>query len=174
MHSILLNEQTTNSVRRDTMASESYWKVLQKSNRMLALNWETLVSARTEGDKKRIRRAERNYFQSLRSAMVATQNAVSERITARWPDPYRIRVSKKNRVSEGICAYRCSYLLSLMWAEKYVKFSSNVPVVLFISLARFLTSPFSFSLLLQKYDKRLQQCANYDKIDSSISSYAPY
>ena len=65
------------------MASEAYWKVLQKSNRMLALNWETLVSARTEGDKKRIRRAERNYFQSLRSAMRATQNAVSERITAR-------------------------------------------------------------------------------------------
>ncbi|MYC77947.1 hypothetical protein F4X10_19470 [Candidatus Poribacteria bacterium] len=64
------------------MASEAYWKVLQKSNRMLALSWETLVSARTEGDKKRIRRAERNYFQSLRSAMAATQNAVSERITA--------------------------------------------------------------------------------------------
>ena len=64
------------------MTSESYWKVLQKSNRMLALNWETLVSARVEGDKKRIRRAERNYFQSLRSAMLATQNAVSERITA--------------------------------------------------------------------------------------------
>lgn len=64
------------------MTSESYWKVLQKSNRMLALNWETLVSARVEGDKKRIRRAERNYFQSLRSAMLATQNAVSERISA--------------------------------------------------------------------------------------------
>ena len=64
------------------MASEAYWKVLQKSNRMLALNWETLVAARTEGDKKRIRRAERNYFQSLRSAMLATQNAVSERVTA--------------------------------------------------------------------------------------------
>lgn len=64
------------------MTSESYWKILQKSNRMLALNWETLVSARTEGDKKRIRRAERNYFQALRSAMAATQNAVSERITA--------------------------------------------------------------------------------------------
>ena len=78
----LLSEQITNSVRRDTMASEAYWKVLQKSNRMLALNWKTLVSARVEGDKKRIRRAERNYFQSLRSAMLATQNAVSERITA--------------------------------------------------------------------------------------------
>ena len=64
------------------MTSEAYWKVLQKSNRMLALNWETLVSARVEGDKKRIRRAERNYFHSLRSAMLATQNAVSERITA--------------------------------------------------------------------------------------------
>ncbi|MCE2413115.1 hypothetical protein J4G07_03845 [Candidatus Poribacteria bacterium] len=64
------------------MASKAYWKVLQKYNRILALNWETLVSARIEGDKKRIRRAERNYFQALRSAMVATQNAVSERITA--------------------------------------------------------------------------------------------
>ncbi len=50
---------------------------------MLALNWETLVSARIEGDMKRIRRAERNYFQALRSAMAATQNAVSERVTAR-------------------------------------------------------------------------------------------
>lgn len=78
----LLSEQTPNSVRRNTMASEAYWKVLQKSNRMLTLNWETLVAARTEGDKKRIRRAERNYFQSLRSAMLATQSAVSERITA--------------------------------------------------------------------------------------------
>ena len=78
----LLHEQITSSVRRNTMASEAYWKVLQKSNRMLALNWETLVAARTEGDKKRIRRAERNYFHSLRSAMLATQNAVSERITA--------------------------------------------------------------------------------------------
>ena len=65
------------------MTSEAYWKVLQKYNRMLALNWETLVSARIEGDMKRIRRAERNYFQSLRSTMAATQNAVSERATAR-------------------------------------------------------------------------------------------
>ena len=65
------------------MTSEAYWKVLQKSNRMLALNWETLVSARIEGNMKRIRRAERNYFQALRSAMLATQNAVSERVTAR-------------------------------------------------------------------------------------------
>ena len=65
------------------MTSEAYWKVLQKSNRMLTLNWETLVSARIEGDMKRIRRAERNYFHSLRSTIAATQNAVSERITAR-------------------------------------------------------------------------------------------
>lgn len=62
------------------MTSEAYWKVLQKSNRMLALNWETLVAARTEGNKERIKRAERNYFHSLRSAMTATQNAVSERL----------------------------------------------------------------------------------------------
>ena len=64
------------------MTTEAYWKVLQKSNRMLALNWETLVAARIEGNIQRIRRAERNYFQALRSAMAATQNAVSERITA--------------------------------------------------------------------------------------------
>lgn len=62
------------------MTVEAYWRVLKKSNRMLALNWETLVAARTEGDKERIKRAERNYFQSLRSAMAATQNAVSERL----------------------------------------------------------------------------------------------
>lgn len=63
------------------MTAEAYWRVLKKSNRMLALNWETLVAARTEGDKERIKRAERNYFHSLRSAMTATQNAVSERLT---------------------------------------------------------------------------------------------
>lgn len=63
------------------MATEAYWRVLKKSNRMLTLNWETLVAARTEGDNERIKRAERNYFQSLRSAIAATQNAVSERLS---------------------------------------------------------------------------------------------
>ena len=58
------------------MISEVHWKVLQKTNRMLALNWETLVAARTEGDQKRIKMAEMSYFQSLRSVLSATQNAV--------------------------------------------------------------------------------------------------
>ena len=58
------------------MISEVHWKVLQKTNRMLALNWETLVAARTEGDRKRIKMAEMRYFQSLRSVLSATQNAV--------------------------------------------------------------------------------------------------
>ena len=58
------------------MISEVHWKVLQKTNRMLALNWETLVAARIEGDQKRIKMAEMSYFQALRSVLSATQNAV--------------------------------------------------------------------------------------------------
>ena len=51
------------------MISEVHWKVLQKTNRMLKLNWETLVKARIEGDQKRIKLAEMSYFQSLRSVL---------------------------------------------------------------------------------------------------------
>ena len=58
------------------MISEVHWKVLQKTNRMLTLNWETLVKARIEGNQKRIKLAEISYFQSLRSVLSATQNAV--------------------------------------------------------------------------------------------------
>ena len=58
------------------MISEMHWKVLQKTNRMLTLNWETLVKARIEGNQKRIKLAEMSYFQSLRSVLSATQNAV--------------------------------------------------------------------------------------------------
>ena len=58
------------------MISEVHWKVLQKTNRMLALNWETLVAARIEGDQKRIKMAEMSYFQALRSVLSATHNAV--------------------------------------------------------------------------------------------------
>lgn len=58
------------------MISEGHWKVLQKTNRMLTLNWETLVKARIEGNQKRIKLAEMSYFQSLRSVLSATQNAV--------------------------------------------------------------------------------------------------
>lgn len=58
------------------MISEVHWKVLQKTNRMLKLNWETLVKARIEGDQKRIKLAEMSYFQSLRSVLSATHNAV--------------------------------------------------------------------------------------------------
>ena len=58
------------------MISEVHWKVLQKTNRMLTLNWETLVKARIEGNQKRIKLAEMSYFQSLRSVLSATQNAV--------------------------------------------------------------------------------------------------
>lgn len=58
------------------MISEGHWKVLQKTNRMLTLNWETLVKARIEGNQKRIKLAEMSYFQSLQSVLSATQNAV--------------------------------------------------------------------------------------------------
>ncbi len=58
------------------MITEGHWRILQKTNRMLTLNWKTLVEARIEGDQKRIKLAEMNYFQSLRSVLSATQNAV--------------------------------------------------------------------------------------------------
>ena len=58
------------------MITEMHWKVLQKTNRMLTLNWKTLVEARIEGDQKRIKLAEMSYFQSLRSVLSATHNAV--------------------------------------------------------------------------------------------------
>ena len=61
------------------MISEGHWKVLQKTNRMLTLTWETLVAARIEGDQKRIKMAETNYFHSLRSVLSATQNVVIKR-----------------------------------------------------------------------------------------------
>ena len=58
------------------MITEGHWKILQKTNRMLTLNWKTLVEARIEGDQKRIKLAEISYFQSLRRVLSATQNAV--------------------------------------------------------------------------------------------------
>ena len=58
------------------MITEGHWKILQKTNRMLTLNWKTLVEARIEGDQKRIKLAEMSYFQSLRRVLSATQNAV--------------------------------------------------------------------------------------------------
>ena len=60
------------------MITEMHWKVLQKTNRMLTLNWKTLVEARIEGDQKRIKMAEMSYFQSLRSVLSATHNAVEK------------------------------------------------------------------------------------------------
>ena len=60
------------------MIAEGHWKILQKTNRMLTLNWKTLAEARIEGDQKRIKMAEMNYFQALRSVLSATQNAVAK------------------------------------------------------------------------------------------------
>ena len=60
------------------MISEMQWRILQKTNRMLTLNWKTLVEARVEGDQKRIKMAEMSYFQSLRSVLSATHNAVAK------------------------------------------------------------------------------------------------
>lgn len=56
------------------MVSEGHWKVLQKTNRMLTLNWKTLVEARIEGNQKRIKLAEMSYFESLRRVLSAIQN----------------------------------------------------------------------------------------------------
>ena len=60
------------------MITEMHWRILQKTNRMLTLNWKTLVEARIEGDQKRIKMAEMSYFQSLRSVLSATHNAVEK------------------------------------------------------------------------------------------------
>ena len=60
------------------MISNANWRVLEKTNRMLALNWEALKRARATEDQHTIKMAEMNYFQALQSVIVSTQNAVAQ------------------------------------------------------------------------------------------------
>ena len=60
------------------MISNADWRVLEKTNRMLALSWEALRRARATKDSHTIKMAEMNYFQALQSVIVSTQNAVAQ------------------------------------------------------------------------------------------------
>ena len=65
------------------MISNADWRVLEKTNRMLALSWEALRHARATKDNHTIKMAEMNYFQALQSVIVSTQNAVSQRTASK-------------------------------------------------------------------------------------------
>ena len=60
------------------MISNADWRILEQTNRMLALSWEALRRARATEDNHTIKMAEMNYFQALQSVLVSTQNAVSQ------------------------------------------------------------------------------------------------
>ena len=60
------------------MISNADWRILEKTNRMLALNWEALRRARATEDKHTIKMAEMRYFQALQSVIASTQNAVAQ------------------------------------------------------------------------------------------------
>lgn len=60
------------------MISNADWRILEQTNRMLALSWEALRRARTTEDNHTIKMAEMNYFQALQSVLVSTQNAVAQ------------------------------------------------------------------------------------------------
>ncbi len=60
------------------MISNADWRILEQTNRMLALSWEALRRARATEDSHTIKMAEMNYFQALQSVIVSTQNAVSQ------------------------------------------------------------------------------------------------
>ncbi len=60
------------------MISNADWRILEKTNRMLALNREALRRARATEDKHTIKMAEMRYFQALQSVIASTQNAVAQ------------------------------------------------------------------------------------------------
>ena len=61
------------------MISNAHWRILEKTNQMLALSWEALRRARENGDTHTIKMAEMSYFQALQSVIAATQNAAAQR-----------------------------------------------------------------------------------------------
>ena len=60
------------------MISNANWGILEKTNQMLALNWEALKRARATEDKHTIKMAEMNYFQALQRVIASTQNAIAQ------------------------------------------------------------------------------------------------
>ncbi len=65
------------------MISNADWRILERTNRMLALSWEALRRARATEDSHTIKMAEMNYFQALQSVIVSTQNAVAQRTASK-------------------------------------------------------------------------------------------
>ena len=65
------------------MISSTDWRILEKTNQMLALSWEALRRARENEDHHTIKMAEMSYFQALQSVIVATQNAVAQNSIAK-------------------------------------------------------------------------------------------
>ena len=49
------------------MISNTDWRILEQTNRMLALSWETLRRARASGDTHAIKMAEMSYFRRYRA-----------------------------------------------------------------------------------------------------------
>ncbi len=64
------------------MISNTDWRILEQTNRMLALSWETLRRARASGDTHAIKMAEMSYFQALQGVIVSTQNAVAQNVVS--------------------------------------------------------------------------------------------
>ena len=64
------------------MISNTDWRILEQTNRMLALSWETLRRARASGDTHAIKVAEMSYFQALQGVIVSTQNAVAQNVVS--------------------------------------------------------------------------------------------
>ena len=65
------------------MISNTDWRILEKTNQMLALSWEALRRARKNADTHTIKMAEMSYFQALQSVIVATQNAAAQRVISK-------------------------------------------------------------------------------------------
>ena len=60
------------------MISNADWRILEQTNRMLALSWGALKRARASGDTHTIKMAEMQYFQALQGVIVSTQNAIAQ------------------------------------------------------------------------------------------------
>ena len=60
------------------MISETYWTLLEDANRQLALRFEKLKKARTNGDPEGIKQARIAYLQALQVLYTEAQTAVSE------------------------------------------------------------------------------------------------
>ena len=60
------------------MISETYWKILEDTNRQLALCFEKLKKARASRDKHGIQQAEMAYFHALQHLYAAVEDAVAE------------------------------------------------------------------------------------------------